>query len=287
MTNGIGVCAFALAFVLAGCGGGSGSSGEGVPCTPLATGTPTQTVPPTQTPPPSATFTPPPTATPPPTETPVFTPTDIPTHTPEPEPTATPTATPLIGPIVVAFGLAEGSGSFSQPSGTDAEGRPVFSRPTGAGFVIYIEGRRGRSGLPIATNLFSYLPDNPIGQPDLQIVASQNLGDGSSEVCDRGFPNVGGVPATLTTDFPIEQSVSDALNDIACRFQVFTEIDFACTQDSNGFLTFANRGAERQFCTLVGNAMAFPAGNTVLTARLRDSTGRAGPASQIVVRVLQ
>jgi hypothetical protein len=200
-------------------------------------------------------------------------------------PTDTPTPTPLIGPIITAFGTADSSGTFNQPIGTDAQGRPIYSRVGGDDFIIYVEARPGASRLPVATNLLSTQLDNPMGQPDLQLTGSNDFGDGSPAVCDKSFPTLGGVPAIDPPDFAFVQSVSDALNDIGCRFKVYREADFACTQDSSGPFVYGNGGSTAQFCVLVNDSLTLPTGDTVLSVRLRDTAARAGPTSQIVVRV--
>lgn len=283
---------------IAGCGGGSGS-GSAATATPTVAATATPTAPAaatattvatgTPTPEPSATPTAPPTNTPPPTATPV-TPTAIPataTHTPAPTetPTETPTPTRPVGPLVSAFGLADTNGTFDEQAGTDPFGRPVFGRQTNSAFLIYVEGRPGTSGLPVATNLLSSVRDSPMGRPDLQILSNRDLGNGSVDVCDKSFPDAGGVPAVGGSDFALEQSVSDALNDLGCRFRVFAEPSFACTQDNNGNFLFESAGSTIQFCALVSEAIEFPAGDTVLTVRLRDTAGNVGPATEIVVRI--
>jgi len=161
----------------------------------------------------------------------------------------------------------------------------VFGRQVGDGFILFVEGRPGASGLPVATNLLSSVRDRPEGRPDLQIQASRALGDGSGAVCDRAFPNDGGVPAVEPPSFAVEQAISDAMNDLSCRFRMFLEPNFACTQDNNGNFRFASLGSSTQFCTLVNEAIPFPAGDTVLRVRLRDTAGNAGPVAEIVVRV--
>jgi hypothetical protein len=250
------------------------------------TSTPTSTL--TFSPPPTSTLT----ATPIPTDTltPVptasVTPADTPTTIPTALPTATPTSTPLTGPIVSAFGIADGSGTFNVPIDTDPQGRPVFARQDPAGFIIYVEGRPGPSRLPVGTNRLTTRPGDPTRQPDLQIESSNNLGDGSVAVCDNSFPNVGGVPGISPADFSPVQSVSDALNDLSCRFKVFGETDFACTQDSSGNFLFGNASSTVQFCTLVSDTLTFPHGDTVFTVRLLDIAGNAGQAVQIIVRIL-
>ncbi len=287
---------------IAGCGGGSGSGSAptatatvAASATPTVAASATATTIATESPTPERTATPttpataPPTNTPPATATPV-TPTAIPataTHTPAPTetPTETPTPTRPVGPLVSAFGLADTNGTFDEQAGTDPFGRPVFGRQTNSAFLIYVEGRPGASGLPVATNLLSSVRDSPVGRPDLQILSNRDLGNGSLEVCDKSFPDAGGVPAVDGADFALEQSVSDALNDLGCRFRVFTEPGFACTQDNNGNFLFESAGSTVQFCALVSDAIPFPAGDTVLTARLRDTAGNAGPAIEIVVRI--
>jgi prepilin-type processing-associated H-X9-DG protein len=249
---------------------------------PLPTATQTSTVVPTAT-------NPPPTS--PPTFTPTFPPPPTATHTPVPPtptplpPTATFTPTPPIGPRVSAFGIADSTGIFNQPTGTDAEGRAVYTRPRGDEFIIYVEGRAGTSGLGVGTDRLSFRPGDPTSQPDLQIESTQPLGNGSASVCDGSFPDAGGVPAVDPPDFGAVEEVSAALNDLACRFKVFAETDFACTQDSNGNFLFADGSSTVQFCTLVSEALTLPGGDTVLSVRLRDTAGNAGPISQIVVRV--
>jgi len=250
--------------------------------TPTVAPTLTLTLTPTVPPTPTRTFTP--TITPIPSAT--LTLTAVPTLTLSPLPTATPTQTPLTGPIVSAFGIADGSGSFNAVADTDAQGRPIFLRQAGAGFVIYVEGRPGPSHLPVGTDRLTSRPGDPTRQPDLQIESSNNLGNGSAAVCDTSFPNVGGVPGISPADFSAIQSVSDALNDWSCRFKVYAETDFACTQDSNGNFLFGSTTSTAQFCTLVNDIMTFPSGDTVLTARLLDTAGNAGPSVQLIVRVV-
>jgi len=87
-------------------------------------------------------------------------------------------------------------------------------------------------------------------------------------------------------DFNPVQSVSDALNDLACRFTVYSETDFACTQNDSGDFVFGNPSSTTQFCTLVNDTLTFAPGDTLLTVRLLDTGGNAGPAVGIVVRII-
>jgi hypothetical protein len=251
---------------------------------PTATAPPTATLPPTASPvsptaspvSPSATHTVAPAAT----STPI-----PPTPTNTAPPPATFTPTPLIGPIVSALGIADGMGTFDLPAGTDGEGRQIFVRPRGDGFVVYVEGRPGPSGLAIGTERRNFRAGDPSSQPDLQVQSQHGLGDGSVAVCDGSFPIGGGVPGIDPPQFDPISSVSDALNDFACRFKVFTDGDFACTQTNNGNLTFADPSSTVQFCTLISEAVTFPSGDTVVSVRLRDTAGNAGPMAAIVVRI--
>jgi len=192
----------------------------------------------------------------------------------------------LLGPIVTSAGIADGSGTFNLPIETDAAGRSVYLRTSTTGFTLYVEGRPGLSGLPVASQLFNSRPNDPSRQPDLQILSSRSLGNGSPVVCDRSYPNGGGVPAAESVEFEMTQTMSDALNDLSCRFKLYPEADFACTQDSTGNLLFANPASTIQFCVLADENIAFPTGETVLTVRLRDTAGNVGEARQLVVRIV-
>jgi hypothetical protein len=41
----------------------------------------------------------------------------------------------------------------------------------------------------------------------------------------------------------------------------------------------------QQFCAVVDAPLAFPSGETLLSARLLDTAGRAGPIKQMILRV--
>jgi hypothetical protein len=181
--------------------------------------------------------------------------------------------------------LADSSGQFNISNQTDAEGRRIFVRSAESGFIIFVEGRPGPSLLPVGTVTFSPKTADPTAQPDLQVLTGHPLGDGSPAVCDNSFPTLGGVPASTPGDYSPLQSITDALNDLGCRFRVFAETDFACTQDSSGNFVFRSPSSAVQFCTLVNDALTFPGGDTILSARLRDTAGNAGPSVQIVVRI--
>ena len=287
--------------LLAGCssGGGGGASAPAPTATamrpPTATGTPVATrtataiatatatspaAPPTAT----ATGTTALTATVTPTAVATATATETPTVTPTLTRSPTPTATPLTGPIITAFGVADGSGTVNESHAQDAENRPVFRTAAGDGFILFVEGRPGVSRLPVGT-LRLNTDTSGAAQPDLQLVSSNDLGQATTAVCDGDFPVRGGVPAVVPPRFDPVPAVSNALNDLACRFKVFGETDFACTQNARGNFVFADAGTVLQFCTLVNEALTFPAGDTVLSARLRDAEGNAGPTAEIVVRV--
>lgn len=291
--------------LVAGCGGGGGG---GASSTPTPSVPPTTGATPTSTSIPVLTATPPPPTATQPSAIPTLTPTLAPTTptpsqvvevaTPTPTavpPTATPiptatsaptaTATPFTGPVISGVGLADSNGTFDDGVGTDAAGRRIFGRQSGSGFILFVEGRPGVSGLPVATNLLSTVRNAPIGRPDLQILVDRALGDGSPAVCDRSHPAVGGVPAIDPPVLDLTQPISDAMNDLACRFRVFAEPDFACTQDRNGNFQFSSVASTVQFCSLINDGFPFPAGDTIVTLRLRDTAGFLGPATQIVVRI--
>jgi hypothetical protein len=201
----------------------------------------------------------------------------------------TPTSTPLIiGGDIVAFGVARADGLPVASIGPQDDGYPTFLRPP-HGFIIYLEARPGISRLALGTMTFNSDPTDPGVLPDLQIVVSRPLGNGSLRVCDDGpSPPIGGVPATVPRMFTGTQAVANAVNDLACRFDSRSSTMNACTRDSFGNYGFTNAGASVQFCTSpgVGAELAFPFGDTIVCARVRDVAGQPGQPSCIAVRVL-
>ena len=93
----------------------------------------------------------------------------------------------------------------------------------------------------------------------------------------------GGVPGIDPPDFGPGQSITDALNDIGCRFAVQPTRDEACTLDNFGNFAFVAPDTTIQFCNQIASTFAFPNDCTTLTAQLRDVAGNIGPQAQIVV----
>jgi hypothetical protein len=256
-----------------------------VPTTPSATPSSTPTHVPTQT------ITPTPVATQTFTLTPVPSITPTVTRTPSITPTATATIPISVGPMITFFGLTTADNLLMTPDSTDAQGNPVYTLGPGvqAGFFIVVEAEAGTSGL-----LPSVQPtNNLVGLPNLQIEANRDLGNGSAAVCDNGpLPDnpLGGVPGINPPRF--DASVSDALNDFACRFDVgATSSNAACTipNPDSGAFGFVNANSAIQFCTqqAVPFKMAFQSGDTLLTVRLQDTSGNVGVPRQVVVRVVR
>jgi hypothetical protein len=167
----------------------------------------------------------------------------------------------------------------------DAQNRQIFFTRSGQ-FVIVIEGEKGVNGLAPGMSLMPQPPDN---RPDLQIESSRSLGNGSAAVCDTGPPSAGGggVPGINPATFAAgNQTVTDVLNDFACRFDPSVSAAAPCTiVDATREPRLINSGADVQFCDFIAATAIFPPGETVLTARLRDVSGNVGPTAQIVVRV--
>jgi len=53
----------------------------------------------------------------------------------------------------------------------------------------------------------------------------------------------------------------------------------------SGVFAFVRAATRVQYCALVDIALRFPAGDTLLTVRLRDVGGNVGPQKQILVRI--
>lgn len=245
--------------------------------TPTVTGTPTRTGTPTQT----------------------GTPTSTPTRTRTPTKTATPSTTPTpegqgakilyIGVVPNADGCVFCCDEACQDTPTptpalDLEGRQIFELRNGSQFIIVVEASNGLSGAVPADSL---VPTGTSGRPDLQIQATRPLGNGSSTVCDIGTPPAGGgIPAINPPSFdPLDSSITDALNDFACRFEARDRTAPCTILDARRVSGLIVSDAKVQFCDQVSNTEVFPSGDTVVTAKVRDAGGQLGPAKQMIVRI--
>jgi hypothetical protein len=217
----------------------------------------------------------------------------IPARTPTstPLPTATPAPTLGLGANIGFMGLLRADESLLDPSGVDAAGRPIYTRPNPSGFVLVVDARPGINGAPVGLNAFNYDPGNPAARPDLQIQVSRPIGDGSVAVCDNTEGHFGGVPGIDPESFDGTQAISDALNDLGCRFNDGTGTpggrtqDSACVQFPDGEFHFVSSTATVEFCGFISVPLRFPDGDTIVTARVRDVNGVLGPPVQIVVRI--
>lgn len=186
-----------------------------------------------------------------------------------------------IGPDITFFGAARADGTTVEPQSVDKKGIPTYVSAVGSGFMLVVETKPGLSGFEPARRVFAYVPGDPTTRPDLEIEATRNMGDGSLAVCDRSRPNIGGIPGIDPPSFQETQRISDAINDLACRFETFIQSDSSCTQNKNGDYSFVNKDSMTQFCMIVARAWAFPVGETLLSVRVRDSEGNPGPVKQI------
>lgn len=252
--------------------------------TRTSTATRTATRPPTGT----ATRTRTSTLVPTPTRTATTGPSATSTRTPSRTPTWTPTPDQASGPIIVFLGLLRPDDTLIQPDGVDPSGRPIFERPFGFGFQIVVEARPGSSGRPVALTTF-----NDFGRPDLQIQSNRSLGNGSPAVCDVLPPDPGGVPGIDPPSFAEGEIITDRLNDLSCRFidgvgnQRGRNCSNGCVRFESGESGCVGGGTTAQYCALVDRNFEFPAGETLITARVRDTQGNLGPPAQLIVRVPQ
>jgi hypothetical protein len=171
----------------------------------------------------------------------------------------------------------------------DPQGRQIFPVNSGYQFVIVVEAAPGLSGANPGKLLG---PTPPVTRADLQIQSNRDMGSNpTTKVCDTGPASQGGggIPGINPPGFDQNnQTISDALNDFACRFQVFnisgpcTKVD--ATQDPR-FITPSAPVTTVQFCDLVSSVAEFPPGDSIVTVKVRDESGNLGPAKQIVIRV--
>jgi hypothetical protein len=245
--------------------------------TATSTGTPTRTTTITRTPTPTG------------TSTRTATITRTPSTTRTPTQTGTPTNTPRPGADVTFVGLARPNDTLLDPVGVNGQGWPIYERSLGYLFTVVIEAKPGPSRKPVGLNAFRSDPFDPSLRPDLEIIVSRPLGDGSLAVCDDMLPMLGGVPAAGS--FDETQPISDAINDFACRFVNGAgnpggrSTGEQCILGDDGEFHFAVSGSTAQFCAGIAEPFGFPLGDTVITVRVRDITGIAGPQASFVVRV--
>ncbi len=136
------------------------------------------------------------------------------------------------------------------------------------------------------------LPTNPSTPPHLQVLVDHALGNGDAVVDCRASSSQRdweGVPASGSLTFDGSQTTIDAATDLSCRFGVFSS-DGACTLNQFGEYALLSPdptdATVKQFCHLLLISDLFPVGDTVIAARVLDTTGNAGPQTQIVVRVV-
>ncbi|MFQ5665820.1 MAG: hypothetical protein ACE5I7_05240, partial [Candidatus Binatia bacterium] len=191
------------------------------------------------------------------------------------------TPVPRPGPRISFFGLAAADGTVITPVSIDAEGAALFRRPVGTGFQLVVEAMPGKNGLQVGTSVFNTAFGDPSVRPDLQIEASQALGDGDRDVC-----GIGGVPGFSPADFSFTQEIADALNDFSCAFNVATGPKSACTVDTFGTAKFVSSGSRIvQFCLVVTRNTNLRRGDTLLTVQVRDVEGNVGPQARAIVRI--
>jgi hypothetical protein len=227
--------------------------------------------------------------TPPPGE--VATPTAIPTvpppqskefPTPRPPATLRPGAKPgePIGPEITFLGITRADGKALEPE-IGADGIPTYRNYVGSGFQLVIEAKPGASGSDVGRRIFAHSATDPKMRPDLEIQFDRPLGDGSEVICDRVRPKIGGIPAINPPSWGETQKIADTLNDVSCRFEVFLESESSCTLGPNEDWSFRDESTKVQFCMTVAKAWNFPVGETLVSARLRDSAGNPGPVKKI------
>jgi hypothetical protein len=207
--------------------------------------------------------------------------------------------------VVTFFGLTNQDDTLLSPT-PSAGGPQVFSRAMGLGFSIVVEGAPGPSRAEVGLCTFGVY--NPISDyctpsctsdctsfPDLQIEASNPLGNGSLAVCDRSGSSAGGVPGvpSVTFDPTTNPNIINIVNDLACRFVDGTgaqrgRMTYPCVKHlPSEEYGFADPRSTIEFCSAsITSAEEFPpATDTTLTVRLRDVNGNVGAPAQIIIHI--
>jgi hypothetical protein len=195
---------------------------------------------------------------------------------------------PAAGPVVGFMGVLRADETLLESTGVDAAGRPVYVRANPSGFVLAIDAKPGINGADVGFNAFR---QDSSARPDLQVEVSRAIGNGSTKVCDDVQGDFGGVPGINPPSYADTQAITDALNDLACRFNDGTGTpggrfeDSACVQYPDGEFRFVDPEATVEFCGFISVPLQFPAGDTIVSARVLDVNGVPGPPSQIVIRI--
>jgi hypothetical protein len=188
------------------------------------------------------------------------------------------------------MGVARPNDVPLEPVGMTPEGWPIYERSFGFLFTLVVEAKPGPNRRQVGLNSFRYNPFDAAVRPDLEIIVSRPLGDGSLLVCDDMLPFIGGVPAAPT--FETTQPISDAINDFACRFidglgePGGRSAGNACTVYEDGEFRFVEPTSTAQFCAPIIEPFGFALGDTVVTARVRDVNGAPGPPASMVIRIV-
>jgi hypothetical protein len=194
------------------------------------------------------------------------------------------------GPVITTLAISSSDNVPQDPIGFDDLRRPIFSEQFGQSFNLIVEGRAGANRFNPGQQAVPYGDENP----DMQLIVSRPLGDGSPVICDIEPPILGGVPATSPFVFSDAATPQDIIHDMGCRFRDGTG-DFlardsdgdACTVADRGFgFGFVDRGSRLQYCGAIATAWSFPPGDTVVAVRMKDSRNQTfGAVREMVVRV--
>lgn len=191
------------------------------------------------------------------------------------------------GPIITFFGLLQSDNTLIQPEPIGPEGVPVYQRQFGFGFSLVVEARRGPSGASPGMSAFA-----DAGCPDLQVQVTNPLGNGNPKVCGGIME---GVPPLSQPNLSEDPALCDAFNDLGCRFvngnnnPVARRCSDGCVKFDSGESGCASPApidnSTIQFCGLMYRSLDFLPGDTLVTARVRDTNSNLGPPAQIIVRV--
>jgi hypothetical protein len=184
------------------------------------------------------------------------------------------------GPRVTFLGLSGADGRSIPPLGTMPDGTLVYFNNAGFGFNVVVEAAASRDGTPIGLRTRNVSPGDPTARPDLQVQVDRRLGEGSNEICDDL-----GVPPVDPLDFAIDQDISNALNDLGCRFVVATNSGSACTLNRFGQTSFVSSMSRVQFCFPVSRFTEFQTGQTMLSVQVLDQAGKPGVLKQMMLIV--
>ena len=108
--------------------------------------------------------------------------------------------------MITTFGVANAANEPEKPIGYDSAGRPIFNHPFGQGFSLILEVRAGANRHNPGLYPAPYYAGEDLHDPDMQMILSRPLGNGSPVICDTSPPDHRRRPGHFAVPLPRARS---------------------------------------------------------------------------------